>query len=223
VQQTQALALLMLSPSQSISPEALDGEVGDVSEPLPLKSEGVLRIERRDEALECLNALGSANEKSHSKEVSLCDMVCSHPFVNVRMDSQSILLARAHYAYALGNPSECLSLLSQVDFTSFEVRTGITPLQASSQAPATVSSMPTGESATSNIEPVLFRTVSASGSMGVGSTTRHLEVESAVERTWRITEMVRGKCEEGEYPFLFVVLSKSMVLSAHDQGCPTKL
>ncbi|KAF9509208.1 hypothetical protein BS47DRAFT_1397092 [Hydnum rufescens UP504] len=151
VQQIQALALLMLSPSQSISPEALDGEVGDVSGPLPLKSEGVLRTERRDEALECLNGLGSANEKSHSTEL----VHTMHMLSEIQANVSPFFL--------------------QVDFTSFEVRTGVTPLHASSQAPATMSTMRTAESATSNIEPVLSRTVSASGSMGVGSTTRHLE------------------------------------------------
>ena len=77
----------MLSPSNSISPEALDGEIADASEPLRLKSEGVLQLERRHEALECLNALGSANEKSHSKEVSLPDMDCSNLHMNVCADS----------------------------------------------------------------------------------------------------------------------------------------
>jgi hypothetical protein len=68
----------------SISPEALDSEIADASDPLRLKSEGVLQAERRDEALECLNALCSANEKSRSKEVSpLRGMVRSNIQINV--------------------------------------------------------------------------------------------------------------------------------------------
>ncbi|KAF8321268.1 hypothetical protein DL93DRAFT_2052034 [Clavulina sp. PMI_390] len=110
----QAVSLLLIgssstSPSSArkISLENLDYDLADRKTPLRLGSEGQLREERKDEVQEILKGLGSLGETSTINE--------------------SVLLTKAHLAYALGNPSECLSILSSVSIDSPAPKTSSVP------------------------------------------------------------------------------------------------
>ncbi|KAH8105236.1 hypothetical protein BXZ70DRAFT_919975 [Cristinia sonorae] len=89
--QTQALAILLSSNTKTTSLD-VDGNHFDESDPLALGQECILLEERIVEGTQGYSILHSLTGSN----------------------TESIKLAVAYYAYALGQPSECLSYLSQV-------------------------------------------------------------------------------------------------------------
>lgn len=105
---------------------------------------------------------------------------------------QSIQLARAHFAYCLGNPSECLSILSQIQLSAGQMEA----LPSSSTQVFSTTSH-------SDSDKARQRTGSVSTSTGRSSVADSLgTLKSQVnkmrpELVWWTLERVRGRCEEG--------------------------
>ncbi|TCD70384.1 hypothetical protein EIP91_003737 [Steccherinum ochraceum] len=161
--QTQALAILLSSDTQSTSLD-VDGNRFDDNDPLSLGQECVLFEERMAEASQGYNILKGIGGSN----------------------TESIKLAVAYYAYALGQPSECLSLLSQVkDITdtnahipaSISARSQLSGLQIPGSGADSSSSSWTG---------------SFTSSPSLGSVP---DIENG--RSWAMTECTRSICLQG--------------------------
>lgn len=103
-------------------------------------------------------------------------------------------------AFSLGNTSECLSLISSIDFDAPrpEVSSSLpNPSQntASSKAhPVSLSERGARDVTGATIETVLSRTGSIAASVG-GS--KKLEGETKLDVVWWTLERIRARCEQG--------------------------
>ncbi|KAI0072606.1 hypothetical protein K474DRAFT_1711463 [Panus rudis PR-1116 ss-1] len=155
--QTQALSLLVAA---NASDKGLEGNDVGSEGPLALGDECTLPEERIPEALNGLNTLQSLQSSK----------------------TESVRLALAYYVYALGRPSECLSLLAEAgDLTDVQrfvpTRASSTTLQVPSGSLTSSSSSWTGSFATTS-------TIPASSDISDG-------------KAWATTECIRSICLKG--------------------------
>ncbi|EMD35752.1 hypothetical protein CERSUDRAFT_115699 [Gelatoporia subvermispora B] len=159
--QTQALSLLLAANS---SDRSLDGnEVSEVG-PLALGDECVLAQERVEEALSGYNTLKQLEGSN----------------------ADSIRLALAYYAYALGRPSECLNILLQAkDITDVQGR--VAASEKSRQPESTLRVPGTGSDHSHSSWSSSFVSANSSPSLA--------EVSDGT--TWATTESIRSICLQG--------------------------
>ncbi|OCH91549.1 hypothetical protein OBBRIDRAFT_752951 [Obba rivulosa] len=159
--QTQALSLLLAANSRDRS---LDGNEVSQAGPLALDDECVLAEERVEEALSGYNAL--KNLKSSN--------------------SDSIRLALAYYAYALGRPSECLELPSQAtDITDVQGR--VAEQRKSSTSESTLRVPGTGSD----------HSLSSWSSSFVSTNSSSSVADISDGTAWATTESIRRICLQG--------------------------
>jgi hypothetical protein len=178
--QTQALALLLAANSKD---EDENDAVEGAEYLLALGSECVLPEERVEEAspgYEVLKRLGSSNF-----DVSCLD--CIHHEQPDHNRLQTLNFALAYYAYALGNPSECLSYLGRVPDV-LHLQNHI-PAQSSTRSSTAGLLVPGTEAAPS------FS--SAGGSFASLTDSSSPEIKDG--RGWAMTETFRSICLQGEH------------------------
>lgn len=119
---------------------------------------------------------------------------------------QSVQLARAHFAYSLGNPSECLSILSSVwlNANSSSPNSRIPSSPRTSVNQTSPSSSPEKEKIRSVNGNTTSSAVAVADSIArIASTTTVRSQQSQAggkihpETIWWLLERIRGRCEEG--------------------------
>ncbi|KAG6840608.1 hypothetical protein C0991_005556 [Blastosporella zonata] len=168
---TQALALLL--SANTTDEDEDDAPVDEAFEyPVELGSECVLPEERIEEARTCYDALASLQSSNFD----------------------SLNFALAYYAYALGNPTRCLSHLSGVP----DLLSVTNHIPTVSDA-ATRGSTTTGHSHHMGLHVPSFSTSttfsSAGGSFASLSDSTSPEIKDG--RAWAMTETVRSMCLQG--------------------------
>ncbi|KAJ4490631.1 hypothetical protein J3R30DRAFT_3277139 [Lentinula aciculospora] len=164
--QTHALALLLIANSKD---EDQDVPVRPEEYPLELGDECILAPERMEEARSGYDVLKKIESSNFD----------------------TLNFALAYYAYALGNPSECLDHLSKVPDVS-HVQNHI-PLPATLRA--NTLHVPTGGSSIATSSP-------AESIVGTESTISIADIKDG--RAWAITETIRSLCLQGmSYEKLF--------------------
>ncbi|KAJ3986517.1 hypothetical protein F5890DRAFT_984310 [Lentinula detonsa] len=157
--QNQALALLLIANSKD---EDLDEPVRPEEYPLELGDECILAPERMEEARSGYDVLKKIESSNFD----------------------TLNFALAYYAYALGDPSECLDHLSKVPDVS-HVQNHI-PLPVTLRA--NTLHVPTGGSSISTSSP-------AESIVGTESTISIADIKDG--RAWAITETIRSLCLQG--------------------------
>jgi hypothetical protein len=178
---TQALALLVAGiPTDG----ELDGDGLSGEDSLSLGAEGVVVGEHADEARVGLEALRNLESEHANSDVRLWLLFSS---LYTSKLSQSLKHALAYYYYALENPVQCLSYLSQVhDIANAQVR-----LDAMGSLRSSASSAST-RSTSDNTSSVSFI-----GSF-VSSESASIVADVADGRAWAATEVVRSVCLQGD-------------------------
>ena len=177
---TKTLSLLLIH-SQNISPEAVDGDHTNPEQPLTLGAECLLLGERREEALQTYDALQKL-PKSDVRYYWISLFICSH------LKAQSVYLALAYYAFALGRYDDSLSHTSSVKYDGLVSSANASNVGSLSSA----LSVPFSQNSRTT-------TGSAIGSFSPSTIMSDSDVNG--ERIWAITERIRGKCLQGESCF----------------------
>ncbi|THH27713.1 hypothetical protein EUX98_g6477 [Antrodiella citrinella] len=179
--QTQALSILLSSSTKDTSLD-IDGNRLDHSDALSLGQECILLEERMPEASQGYRILTTVLDSG----------------------SKSIRLAVAYYAYALGHPSECITMLSDVSATDYT-------LPISGRAPVSTLPVPNSNGSAS----------SWTGSMTSALTESPPDVENG--RAWAMTECMRSVCLQDPKSALDAYLRASPLLETIASEIPCSL
>lgn len=196
--QTQALSLLLAANAKD---QTLDGNEPGPDGPLVLGDECTLPEERMPEATAGYNTLKGIN----GANTEVCTLVYYiQNFCSDVMLSQSIQYAVAYYAYALGHPSECLSLLSQIKDVQ------------DIQAHIPVSGTTRSKSSTLQV-PISGANSSSSSWTGSFAATASGNAVANISdgRAWAMTESIRSICLQGKLTVSSYIPTHTQVAFRH--------
>jgi len=183
--QTRTLALLLATRSMD---DEDNNTNSDVDFPLLVGDECVLPHEHVEEAKDCYEVL----KKLHTHNSNVRSSNSQHNSLikhSSRIQSQNSALA--YYAYALGNPSECLSHIPQVlDISNVSDYIPTKESRSNSLAPSTALTVPASSARTS--------IASAGGSM-YATMMDSLWTEIKDGRSWAMVEALRSVCLQGQH------------------------
>ncbi len=186
--QTHALALLLAASSKDDDQDDAP-RTGEYS--LELGDESVLAEERKGEAQTGYDILKKS--ESSNFNVSLCFLLpCYLPKY-----SKTLNFALAYYAYALGNPTECLSHLSKVP--------DVVHIQKHIPLPETLCASSSTLRVPKTITAIIESSISSAGASIISEASVSIpEIKDG--RAWALTETLRSLCLQGKKHYIFRTL-----------------
>lgn len=180
--QTQALALQLAGGTTDAD---LDGDTRlRRSGPLALEDECIVEEGRKEEAKAGYGALKELESSSPNSDVSVPSVCMFYAPIH---DAQSLKLLLAYYAYALGQPEDCVKYILQVrDLADYQSR-----MDPSSSVRTT---------STLQVPSVSGTTSSAASFTGsfVTSDSHSTIADINDGKAWSMTELFRSVCLQGE-------------------------